>query len=248
MKLSVLIACYGEQSQRYLNLCLKSLNSQTFQDFETVIISSGDSKPVTRMRDWRVTHIHSPKRMHFPAAITRAYEISDHTTECILLLNDDAIMAKDCIEKMLHVATNVPVIVNPRSNCDDNSRFYFTDSPFRKLQYRIEEMEDLCDQAIGFDDRFPFTLIKQPMVHFYCTMLQRKIWNEVGGVDINLRTGYDDRDFCIRAGRKGYESIVAMHAYALHASGATADLHLSQNDRNFNEEYFKQKFSVGQDS
>lgn len=248
MKISVLIACFGEQSQRFLDLCLKSLNSQTVQDFETIVVSSGDFRVNASMREWNTKHFHVPERMHFPKAITFAYSQSNPESECILLLNDDAVMARSCIEKLYEASRKIPVIVNPRSNCDDNSRFYWTHTPFDKLQYTIEEMEVLCDKAISFEDNFPLALVKQPMVHFYTTMMQRKIWEDVGGVDVNYLSGFDDRDFCIRATKKGYVPLIAMHAYCLHASGSTADPHLSQNDRNFNEEYFKQKFSIGQET
>ncbi len=247
-KLSILIASFGPQSQRYLNLCFKSLEAQTFQDFEVVWISSGDFKPTYQSQPGRRFTMgkgfHVPERLHFPAAIAKAYELSDPNSEYVLLLNDDVVMARTCIEKLYHVASRVPCLVNPRSNCDDNSRFYYTDSPFKEVQYKIDEMEKLADSAINFEDHYPFTLLKQPMVHFYCTMFSRKMWEDVGGIDIILRTGFDDRDMSMRAVEKGYVPLIAMHAYALHASGATADLHLSQSDRNFNLEYFKQKHGI----
>ncbi len=242
MKLSILLASFGEQSQRYLNLCLNSLKAQTFQDYEIVSVSSGAFKPwydseiIKKLRPY-----HSDERLHFPSAIAKAYELSNPQSEAILLLNDDVILQRDCLEKLYNVATHMPVLVNPRSNCDDNGRYYISESPFRKLQYRIDEMESLCDQVINYENTYPFTLIKQPMAHFYCTMMQRKIWQHVGGIDIHLRTGFDDQDFSHRANKLGYYSCVAMQAYALHGSGVTADLHLSNEDRQFNEEYFKTK-------
>ncbi len=244
-KLSILLASYGSQSQRFLDLCFRSLEAQSFKDFELIWVSSGEFKPTYPGEYvFRGTAHHSPERMHFPAAISKCYELSDPKSEYLLLLNDDALMAKTCIEKLYYVASRVSGLVNPRSNCDDNSRFYYTNSPFNKLQYKIDEMEQLADQAINFEDNYPFTIIKQPMIHFYCSMLSRKIWEATGGIDINLKTGFDDQDMCIRADKKGHPSLVAMHAYCLHASGATADEHLSQNDRNFNQEYFNQKHGI----
>ncbi len=246
MKLSVLVASFGQQSQRYLDLCFRSLEAQTYRDFEVIHVSSGEYAPMIPNNDCNFpsTIDHSEERLHFPSAISRAYDLSDPKSEYVLLLNDDCVMSRTCIEKLLYVAERVPSLVNPRSNCDDNSRFYFTETPFMNIQYKIDDMEKLADLAINFDDGYPFTLIKQPMVHFYCTMLSKKLWQDVGGIDTNLRTGYDDRLMSFEAVKKGYVPLIAMHAYALHASGATADEHLSQADRKFNEEYFKQKLGL----
>jgi GT2 family glycosyltransferase len=245
MKISILMASYGPQSQKYLDLCFRSLEAQTFKDFEVIHVSSGDFEP----KSWkpaasleRGVFAHSKERLHFPAAIAKAYELSDKSSETILLLNDDVIMQKDCLKKLYDVATKMPCLVNPRSNCDDNGRYYISTSPFTKLQYRSDEMESLFNQVIEYEDYYPFTLIRQPMAHFYATMMTRKIWDDVGGIDVNLRTGFDDQDFSHRANQKGYFSCIAMHAYALHGSGATADPHLSQEDRKFNEDYYREKW------
>ncbi len=245
-KVSVLLASFGEQSQRYLNLCFRSLEAQTMQDFEVIHVSSGPFSPnPTGNRTRR--HIHSPDRLHFPEAIDMAYKYSAPSSECILLLNDDVIMQKNCL-RLLYETTMAAqtCILNPKSNCDDNGRFYASEGRFFKLQYRIEEMEELYKDVIDFNnDRQPFLIVKQPQVHFYCTMMTRKCWNDVGGIDVNLKTGFDDADFCLRARAKGYFPVIAMHAYALHGSGVSADLHITQEDRAFNEKYFNEKHAFG---
>jgi GT2 family glycosyltransferase len=210
-------------------------------------VSSGDFKPKVseheKIRALR-KYTHSDKRLHFPEAIHWAYEASDKNSECILLLNDDVIMDKDCLDVLYKDTVNRPFIMNPRSNCDDNGRFYWTHTPFDKVQYRIDDMERLCDQVISGVDKYPPMLVKQPQVHFYCTMMTRKCWDDVGGIDTNLKTGFDDADFCLRAKAKGYVPVVAMHAYALHGSGVSADIHLTPEDRAFNEKYFMEKHST----
>lgn len=257
-KISVLLASYGAQSRRYLDLCFRSLAAQTFGEFEVIHVSSGEFDPwrpdskkehcksITReifseFPSISGIHYHSYERLHFPAAIAKAYERTDPDTEYIMLLNDDVILQEDCINRLLNTVKLGPMIVNPQSNCDDNGRFYLSGSPFTKLQYRIEEMEELYPEVIKYDNLIRPLLFRQPQVHFYCTMMTRKCWEEVGGIDVNLKTGYDDADFCLRAKQKGYEPVIAMHAYALHGSGVSADIHLTQDDRAFNEKYFMAK-------
>lgn len=243
-KISVLLASYGPQSQRYLDLCFKSLAAQTFKDFEVIHVSSGEYLPHhLTVGPMNLRHEHSPGRLHFPSAIAEAYELSDPDTEYILLLNDDVIMQKHCLEVLLMTLKAAPwTIVNPKSNCDDNGRFYCSLTPFEALQYRIDDMEKLCDSVIDFhSNQTDFLLVRQPQVHFYCTLMTRKCWTDVGGIDTNLKTGFDDADFCKRAVQKFYSPCIAMHAYALHGSGVSADIHITQEDRDFNQKYFFEK-------
>lgn len=255
--ISVLIASYGPQSDRYLDLCYRSLTKQQIPHcdfFEVVHVSSGDYEPgKVALGEWfpdgecvgfDVIQHHSKKRLHFPAAIAKAYELSNKESDCIMLLNDDVILQKDCIGKMYDLAMKGPLIVNPRSNCDDNGRFYWSMSPFPSLQYRIEAMEKLFDQVVNYEAYHPFLVVKQPQVHFYATMMQRKIWDDVGGIDTRFLTGFDDTNFCVRAIKKGYQPVIAMHAYALHGSGVSADLYLTPEDRQFNEDLFREIHKV----
>ncbi len=243
-KISILLASYGPQSQKYLDLCFKSLEAQSFQDFEVIHVSSGDYEPQMK---WGTDdkHYHSWPRLHFPAAVAKAHELSNPKSEFIMLLNDDVILTKHCVSQLYTAARSGPFLVNPASNCDDNGRFYWRYfDKFSKLQYRIEEMEQIYHAVVDFVPDQNFLLVKQPQVHFYCTMMQRRIWDVVGGIDANLKTGFDDADFCLRAQEFGVVPVIAMHAYALHGSGVSADLHLSQEDRAFNQKYFIEKHKM----
>ena len=51
------------------------------------------------------------------------------------------------------------------------------------------------------------------MVTGACQMVRRSLWDELGGYDLGLSVGYNDGDFCLRAGEAGYA--VAFTPYAL---------------------------------
>ena len=51
------------------------------------------------------------------------------------------------------------------------------------------------------------------MVTGACQMVRRSLWDELGGYDTGLAVGYNDGDFCLRAGEAGYA--VAFTPYAL---------------------------------
>ncbi len=254
MRLSILIATYLREAQPYLDACLKSVEAQTFRDFETVLVSSGDYLPKANVDK----HHHSPTRLHFPPAIHKAFDLASKESELILLLNDDVIMHQTCLQELVNgIDLMGNVILNPMSNCD-NGRLYKTrffchrDHGFPQeisnQQYRIDTIEPIVDDIIyrTFTSRPIYFPIQWNA--FYCTMFRRTTWDVVGGIDHEFRTGQDDLDFCMRAHQKGIQSGIYTSAFAFHFSGVSADLSLTTEDRQFGIDRFHQKWGLNQNT
>lgn len=246
-KVSVLIATYLPEAQRYLDASLRSLKAQTFQDFETILVSSGDYLPKASVD----IHHHSATRLHFPAAISKAYELSCRDSEYCLLLNDDCIMSKTCLEELVGTMASAPVemILGPRSNCGPIMGFYHTLSGFvlngqpitLGPQFRYQDVEPYIDNLIENPIPYPSALVKIPFSPFFCTLIRRSTYEKVGRIDPNFKTGSDDSDFAKRAADLGIGCYVAFHASVAHASGVSADLSLTDEDRAFNHKLFAEK-------
>lgn len=250
MKLSVLCASYGPQSQKFIDLAYRSLQAQTFKDFEVVHVSSGEFKPNVPLG----SHIHNYSRMHYPSAIAEAYRVSNKDSEFIFLMNDDVILHKDCLKNMIEVSEKSDIIVNPMSSCC-NGRFYqaplgFSDEYgntylYQKNQYKFDEMsknaDDIIERSLVHSSIFFYTA----HVCFFATMMRRTTWEKTGGIDTNFRTGYDDSDMSIRAKKFGIPCGIVTNASIMHFSGTSADLHLSKEDRDFNVKYFNEKHGLG---
>lgn len=246
MKLSVLIASYGPQSQKFIDLAYKSLEAQTFKDFEVIHVSSGDFKPNVPIGN----HIHNFDRLHYPSAISHAYQYSDKSSEYIFLMNDDVILHKDCLKNMIEISEKSDILVNPMSSCQ-NGRWYqaplgFQDKDgntflYQKNQYLYEEMapyaEDIIERSIVHSAMFFYT----EWVAFFGTMMRRATYDRIGGICTDFQTGADDLDFSIRAKKIGIQCGIITNASLLHFSGISANLHLSQESRNFNKELFKER-------
>jgi GT2 family glycosyltransferase len=54
-----------------------------------------------------------------------------------------------------------------------------------------------------------------------CMLVSREHYDEVGGFDENLRLNYNDVDFCMQLGKKGYRHIVDCSVELLHLEGST---------------------------
>ncbi|MFT4036881.1 MAG: glycosyltransferase [Thermomicrobiales bacterium] len=63
-----------------------------------------------------------------------------------------------------------------------------------------------------------------------CSLFRRDVWNELGGLDTAYKNGWEDVDYCMRAGEAGYEIRYCADAVVYHFESATRDL-LSARER-----------------
>jgi GT2 family glycosyltransferase len=248
-KVSILIAHYSPEAEIFLEKCLLSTSRQTLQPHETILVSS-NNRPLCNFKGIVSQHYHSPERLHFPAAIAKAYSLSDPTSSHILILNDDCIMSKDTLSRMVHTMDGFPqeIILNPRSNCSPASGFYYTNSGIVVNGHFIPAPQQLRGDHGGFLEQFiespleyPFAMVQVRFAAFFCTLMKRSTYERVGGICEEYKTGSDDLDFAVRALRLGVRCYTALHAPVIHASGVSADKYLTQEDRAFNESLFKSK-------
>lgn len=249
--ISVLMTSYGPQSQAYLNNAIKSVIAQTHEDWELILVSSGDFRPKVEEHQ-KVQHLHSQERLHNPAAVAMAYSLSNPSSEIITIANDDIVMNKTLLAGMNSVLKVLPrAIIAPLSNCD-NGLFYQTNlgyqdkdgewKVFSKPQYRANEItEDTVDGVMNRAIKYGPIFFKSNIVCFWCVSMLRKTYEDVGGIDTLYPTTHDDSDFCARALKKGYQPGFLTSEFCAHWSGVSADLYVTEEDRAFGKERFLEK-------
>ncbi len=250
--MDIIIATYGPDGQKFLDDCLQSISRQTCKDYQVYLISSGDFKPAINS-SVDVIHKHFLGRLHYPAAVHEGVKLGN--SEHILLCNDDIIMNKDLVDRMVNRLTHEPnLIINPLSPCS-NGRFYVMPLGFKKRDFQFVfdsnkySHSDISphhvDDIIESGGLVPYPVggkIPVKFCAFFCTAMTRKTWNDVGGIDTALKTGQDDLDFCLRAAEIGIKPVVCFDSFAFHYSGSTADIHLTDEDRKFNVNHFNEKW------
>lgn len=242
--ISIILATYLEDNQKYLDLCLNSIASQTYKDYEVILVSSGSYKPTHP--SW-VQHVHSDQRLHYPEAINLGVSKTKDTD--LLLLNDDCILTENALENMVMGLGKNEIILNATSNCDNHYAYSlimgYEDNEFRHLQkrfYRYDELAPIVDKLITAKSIYPPGFIQREFVCFYATIIPRSVWNKVGELDSNFKTGQDDVDYCRRAKKMGVSCGVALNALIWHFGGVSADQCLDDKTRNTNIEYYKSKW------
>lgn len=243
---SVVIGTYLKENDRYLQDCLLSIRRQdcSYAEIEVIVVSSGEWKP--EIPPW-AKGIHSKERLHYPEAINLGVSVSDQNSKYILILNDDVILSQHAIPGLISAAADYKVILNSFSNCDNfwyyNAVIKLGDKNLDKRFYRYDEINghqrDIMDYPAG-----PNILLHVNYVCFYATLIPRAVWDEVGTLDENFKTGHDDEDYCKRAYARGIASLVYLGSFIFHYGGVSAESAITDSDRVKNKAYFDKKWGV----
>jgi O-antigen biosynthesis protein len=78
----------------------------------------------------------------------------------------------------------------------------------------------------GFPADHPATTVSRryQVVTAACALFRRSPWQELDGLDTSYRNGWEDVDYCLRAGQAGYEVHFCAHSVVYHLESATRDL------------------------
>lgn len=244
---SIIVTTYLKENQRYLDLCLESIAKQTYTDYEVILVSSSTFVPTCP--EW-VKHHHSPDRLHFPEAINFGQRFTDQSSKYLMFMGDDAFMTETALEEMVKTVGDSQFIANPISNCDNGAFYnllmgYEKDGQFQQMKqrfYRYDDLSDVFQPMMKSRSLYAPGIIQRPFVCFYATLIPRSVWNKVGELDPNFKTGQDDADYCKRAIGLGIPSGVILNSLIWHFGGVTADVALTNETRHKNIEYYKQKW------
>ncbi|WP_172825495.1 glycosyltransferase [Geobacter sp. DSM 9736] len=202
--ISVIIPCYNYG--RYLGDAVSSVLNQTYQNFEIIIVNDGspdDTKEVAEKLiadnpGHRITLLNQENSGQ--PAISRNNGIRVAKGEYILCLDADDIIAPTMLEEYLNLLKEHPEISIAYA---DYETFGATESNICHLQeYNLNDL-----------------LTTNHMI--YCALYPRKVWEEVGGYKTNVR-GYEDWDFWIACGEKGYYAkriAKPLLSYRIHSGG-----------------------------
>jgi len=182
-KVAVVIPCYNQG--QYLDQAVDSILSQTFQDFEIIIVNDGSTDPLTieKLQSYNrpKTRILHTTNQGLPNA--RNNGIRDTQSLYILPLDADDYMGKTFLEKA------VPVLdAQPRIGIVACGTQSFEMSQKRHLPEIHGVKTFLSQNHIGVSSLF-----------------RKTCWEQVGGYNENMRQGYQDWNFWIDILKRGWD-------------------------------------------
>lgn len=240
--LSILVTAYLPKSRPYLDLCMQSIEHASLEgagDVEVLIVAPKSYAP----KYAKATTISPPEEhYHNPRALN--FGIEQARGDVLLVLNDDVILTKNSIGHMLEVSKFAPTaIVMPMGNDQQNA--YHLQVPH--VMSGPLPRDGRCPAGhvlMNAESLYPPGIILPDTLCMYAFMMHRKFHYEVGPFDENLKTGFDDTDYCLRAKLKGGVLAISMASLVYHFGGVSADSTLTPEIRSSNEKYFRQKWNV----
>ena len=225
-----------------LRFCLKSFfeSAEQLRDSVEVIIADNASpRPYTEssFSDSRVRVLRFDVQTRFAAACNRA--VKECGTEKLIFLNNDVFLDRLSLYKMLENSCRAGTGVV-------GSWLYFPDG---RVQHR--------GVVFGSGDIGPYHLNRGQFLEAHipfeeyqavtgaCLMVNRSLFNQLGGFNESYQFGLEDIDFCLRVRQHGYRVICANAGRPMHFESFTPGrVELDGPSRQLFLEHWREKYTI----
>jgi GT2 family glycosyltransferase len=194
-KISLILPLYN--SEKFIDECLDSINSQSFKDFELIVIDDCSKDNTRKILDKYGYKYHAHKtNLGFTKTANEGIKMAKG--EYIMIIDHDLILEKDYISKMLKENKDI--------TC---SRVYYykQKDKIRGLNIKINLLTGKTT-IVGRDEIDKGQLDKVKNIEAMgaaCLLIKRTVFDKVGLFDANFTHFFADTDFCFRLRKKGYK-------------------------------------------
>lgn len=250
-KVSIVVTTYHESAKRYLDECMKSIETLNYprELLETILVARKTYAPQYS----KVNTIYPPENDYWTArGVNYGFASASKDSKYILYLNDDTILTKNSLMNMvlaLEERPNVKLVVNALSPCDNYIQYALAfaiqeGGQLRSLHERFYKYEDFKDfsQLRNAVSMYGAGLIFQSYLCIYATLIPRAAWDDIMGFDENFRLGQDDVDASLRLIQKGWRLASVTDAVIWHFGGSSNENSLTDPIRKSNVKYFFEKW------
>lgn len=205
--------------------CIESATGGTCRTpFELVVIDDGS--PDTGLREWlregaaqgRFTLLENETNLGFVATANRGMAL--HTDRDVVLLNSDTEVANDWLDRLRACAHREPDIgtATPFSNNATICSY-----PFEGWDGGLPGGLGLARLDRMFADANAGCVVDLPTAVGFCMYIRRACLDEAGLFDERrFGRGYgEENDFCMRAAKRGWRSVLAADVFVFHEGGVS---------------------------
>ena len=209
------------QSDQYLQRCLQSLETQTFQDFEVILLDNGASQPpdsntLAEFQDLRITQLHSETNLGFAGGNNLAAKSA--VGEYLVLLNSDAFPKQDWLATLHQAALTHP------GYCFASRLLQANDPAFLDGEWNVYHASGLAwrknhNQPTSKSATSPRYVMSACAA---ASAYPRNAFEQVGGFDEDFFSYMEDVDLDMRLQLAGYPYLYLPEAVVQHVgSGST---------------------------
>ena len=202
--------------------CVKSLRKLTYANYEIIIVdndSTDESVEKLKAEFPQIHLIQAGKNLGFAGGNNLGIEYAlKKQADYILLLNNDTVVCEDLIEKLLEpieCSGSVGITGPVNYYYDEPNKIWASGAVIQNwwLNKRVDVTSDKIDtgQYSGFRtvDYIPGS----------CMFVRREVFEKIGLLDERFFLDFEETDFCLRAKRAGYGTVVASKAKIWHKVG-----------------------------
>ncbi len=198
---------------KYTKMCLDSLKKYTPEPYEVIVVDNGSSDGTKEylQKNKNIRCIFNKKNLGFAGGINQGLKVA--RGEHLLLLNNDVILTYRWLKNMQKCLLSSKRIglVGPRSNLVGGQQGKMGKLPYNNLQ----EMDEFARN---------FNRVSNPKKWFsvktlsgFCLLMCRTVMEKIGLLDERYNIGTrEDRDYCLRAHKKGYILMCAGDTFVYH--------------------------------
>ena len=223
---------------QYTQECITSLHQQTDKPYELIVVdnASQDDTLEFLQADPEIKLIKNQENLGFPAAANQG--IREATGEFVLLLNNDTIVSKGWLSRMLaHLHQDDQVgMVGPCSN--------FVSGP-QQIPTDYQDLSELDAFAQKRYEQFAGCTTETDRLVGFCLLIRCSVLDQIGLLDERFGIGnFEDDDLCLRVRQAGYRCLIAEDVFVHHYGGVSfrnTDIDFQQLLKT-NQQIFQQKW------
>lgn len=212
---SVIIVSHN--SRDWLEMCLPSLETQTYSPMEVIIVDNASRDDTA---EWVAEIYPHYKILGVQKAVSLANAINQGIDsargEYCLILNPDVKLKQNAVEQMLKVAQEDQSCAAVAAKL----RFLWAPAFLNGVGNSVGAISWGQDIGLGHLDLGQFdTWTEVPSACFAATLISLKAWQKVGPSDVSFPLYYEDSEWSYRARVLGYKIRLAPDAVVYHAFG-----------------------------
>ena len=197
-----------------LKLCIESIRACTDQPYKIIVVNQG-----TQATEWlnieadasmrgdtpgEFVNIQLEKQTHFSICINMGVKAGK--SPYIMLLNDDTIVSEGWLQALMAevIKPNVGA-VGPLSNCDKgwlHTRDIVIGGVDLVPAMNIQQVQHIIQDIYKY--RHSKEVFDREWVAYYATIIPRAVWDDIGPLDEQFKSGCEDLDHGRKMVAKGY--------------------------------------------
>jgi GT2 family glycosyltransferase len=202
---------------RLLRLCVDSIRSKsTYRNYEIAVVDNQSREQATLdyLSSFDGT-VHSyPHPFNYARLINFAARQVGDTDFFLFLNNDMEVVSSEWIEALVEHGQRSEVAAV-------GARLLFPDGRPQHEGIMVGRRGGLPGNIHDAAYDLGLTIRNCAAVTFACALIRPEVFFGLGGLDERYRVAYQDVDFCLRAGEKGYWIVYTPHAQLYHDEGGT---------------------------